>query len=146
MSGPLQHFTHIDDCSTEQLRELLQLALKVAADPGHYHGSLSDQLLINLFYEPSTRTRVSFETAAKRLGMHVVNVGASGSSIEKGETLHDTRRPHDEHDAAVDTAESINREQRADHTPHPRSHEARVERRACEYQTIFGFRAGCLHV
>ncbi|HLF29469.1 MAG TPA: aspartate carbamoyltransferase catalytic subunit [Xanthomonadales bacterium] len=90
MSGPLQHFTHIDDCSTEQLRELLQLALKVAADPGHYHGSLSDQLLINLFYEPSTRTRVSFETAAKRLGMHVVNVGASGSSIEKGETLHDT--------------------------------------------------------
>lgn len=90
MTKPIHHFTHTDDCSTEQLQDLLHLALQVAANPGQFYQRLRGQLLINLFYEPSTRTRVSFETAAKRLGMHVVNIGASGSSIEKGETLHDT--------------------------------------------------------
>jgi aspartate carbamoyltransferase catalytic subunit len=72
------------------LRGLIKLALSVAANPDAFHGRLEGQLLINLFYEASTRTRVSFETAAKRLGMHVVNVSATGSSVEKGETLHDT--------------------------------------------------------
>jgi len=90
MINPLQHFTHTDACSTKQLFALLDLALKVAANPTAFHGKLSGRLLINLFYEPSTRTRVSFETAAKRLGMHVVNVTSMGSSVEKGETLHDT--------------------------------------------------------
>jgi aspartate carbamoyltransferase catalytic subunit len=47
---------------------------------------------VNLFYEASTRTRVSFEVAAKNLGADVVNVAASGSSVEKGETLLDTAR------------------------------------------------------
>ncbi len=90
MTEPLKHFTHTDACSIDQLRDLLQLAQNVAADPSAYHGLLNGRLLINLFYEASTRTRVSFEVAAKRLGMHVVNVSATGSSIEKGETLHDT--------------------------------------------------------
>lgn len=44
----------------------------------------------NLFYEASTRTRVGFEVAARRLGAEVVNVSASGSSVEKGESLLDT--------------------------------------------------------
>jgi aspartate carbamoyltransferase catalytic subunit len=90
MKAAPSHFTHTDDCSTEQLHGLLQLAQRVAADPSVYYRRLSGQLLINLFYEASTRTRVSFEVAAKRLGMHVVNIGTAGSSIEKGETLHDT--------------------------------------------------------
>ncbi len=89
-SVPLNHFTHTDDCSDAQLLELLDLSLRVAADPAALSNALSGQLLINLFYEASTRTRVSFETAAKRLGMHVVNISATGSSVEKGETLHDT--------------------------------------------------------
>ena len=46
----------------------------------------------NLFYESSTRTRVSFEVAAKQLSADVVNVAVSGSSIEKGESLLDTMR------------------------------------------------------
>jgi aspartate carbamoyltransferase catalytic subunit len=46
----------------------------------------------NLFYEASTRTRVSFEVAAKHLSADVVNVGVTGSSIEKGESLLDTMR------------------------------------------------------
>ncbi len=90
MTEPFQHFTDADACSTQQLRDLIQLALKVAAEPAAFHGKLEGRLLINLFYEASTRTRVSFETAAKRLGMHVINVSATGSSVEKGETLHDT--------------------------------------------------------
>ena len=90
MNETFEHFTDTDDCSTPQLESLLQLSLRVAENPKDYFGRLQQQLLINLFYEASTRTRVSFETAAKRLGMHVVNIGASGSSIEKGESLHDT--------------------------------------------------------
>lgn len=87
---PLAHFTHTDDCTDPQLQRLVELALAVAGDPVAFHGRLPGRLLVNLFYEPSTRTRVSFEAAAKRLGMHVINVSATGSSVEKGETLLDT--------------------------------------------------------
>jgi len=90
MKLALEHFTHTDDCSKEQMQHLLQLALRVAGAPDEFANRLRNRLLINLFYEPSTRTRVSFEAAAKRLGMHVINVSSAGSSIEKGETLHDT--------------------------------------------------------
>jgi len=90
MSEPIKHFTHTDACSTGQLINLLTLALDVADHPLAWRDALEGRLLINLFYEASTRTRVSFETAAKRLGMHVVNVSNTGSSVEKGETLHDT--------------------------------------------------------
>lgn len=48
--------------------------------------------VVNLFYEPSTRTRVSFEVAAKRLSADVINISAQESSVKKGETLIDTGR------------------------------------------------------
>ena len=51
---------------------------------------LAGKLVINLFYENSTRTRGSFEVAAKRLGADVINMGVEGSSVAKGETLIDT--------------------------------------------------------
>ncbi|MBN2231933.1 MAG: aspartate carbamoyltransferase catalytic subunit [Deltaproteobacteria bacterium] len=54
--------------------------------------SLRGQTVINLFYEPSTRTRTSFEIAAKRLSADAVNISASTSSVVKGETLADTVR------------------------------------------------------
>jgi aspartate carbamoyltransferase catalytic subunit len=54
--------------------------------------SLRGVNVTNLFYEASTRTRVSFEVAARRLGAEVVNVSASGSSVTKGESLLDTMR------------------------------------------------------
>ena len=53
---------------------------------------LRGKVLGNVFYEASTRTRVSFETAAYRLGANVVNVTTSGTSVKKGETLQDTLR------------------------------------------------------
>lgn len=52
--------------------------------------TLRGKTVINLFYEPSTRTRTSFEIAGKRLSADVVNISASSSSVTKGETLKDT--------------------------------------------------------
>ncbi|MFZ4753616.1 MAG: aspartate carbamoyltransferase catalytic subunit [Chitinophagaceae bacterium] len=52
--------------------------------------SLRDTTIVNLFYENSTRTRISFELAEKRLGADTINFTASGSSVSKGETLIDT--------------------------------------------------------
>jgi aspartate carbamoyltransferase catalytic subunit len=54
------------------------------------HKILTGRTLINLFFENSTRTRTSFELAGKRLGMDVINISASASSVSKGETLLDT--------------------------------------------------------
>ena len=54
--------------------------------------TLRGRVLVNLFYENSTRTRVSFELAGKRLGADVVNITASSSSVAKGESLRDTVR------------------------------------------------------
>src|SRR5947207_3204066 len=54
--------------------------------------TLRGKTVINLFYEASTRTRTSFEIAAKRLSADTINISASGSSVSKGETLADTAR------------------------------------------------------
>ena len=51
---------------------------------------LRGRMIVNLFYEASTRTRTSFEIAAKRLGADAVSITASGSSVSKGESLVDT--------------------------------------------------------
>jgi aspartate carbamoyltransferase catalytic subunit len=53
---------------------------------------LRGKTIVNLFYEPSTRTRISFEFAEKRLSADTVNVSSTGSSVQKGETLVDTAR------------------------------------------------------
>ena len=52
--------------------------------------TLRGRTVVNLFYEDSTRTRISFETAAKRLSADVINFSAKGSSVSKGESLKDT--------------------------------------------------------
>lgn len=56
------------------------------------HQTLKGKTIVNLFFEPSTRTRFSFEMAAHRLGAHVLDLGAEGTSVSKGETLFDTAR------------------------------------------------------
>src|SRR3954452_7251551 len=52
--------------------------------------TLKGKMVVNLFFEASTRTRISFEIAAKRLGADAVSISASGSSVSKGESLVDT--------------------------------------------------------
>lgn len=86
----LQHIVDIESLSQEQLDSILELALEIARNPGAFANRLDRRLLINLFFEPSTRTRLSFEIAAKRLGMQVVNFWSESSSAVKGETLIDT--------------------------------------------------------
>ncbi|MDX1554649.1 MAG: aspartate carbamoyltransferase catalytic subunit [Xanthomonadales bacterium] len=85
-----QHFTDVVDHAPAELHALLDLADAIATNPDRLTGSQKGRLLVNLFYEPSTRTRLSFEVAAKRMGMHVTNVSSAGSSVEKGESLEDT--------------------------------------------------------
>ena len=90
MSEPLKHFTDVGDCTRTQLEQLLDLAFSISRELRAFENTRTGRMLVNLFYEPSTRTRVSFEAAAKRLGMHVINISATGSSVEKGESLEDT--------------------------------------------------------
>ncbi|MBL7767444.1 MAG: aspartate carbamoyltransferase catalytic subunit [Flavipsychrobacter sp.] len=66
-----------------QFKEVLQRPIKKVP-------SLRDVTIVNLFYENSTRTRISFELAEKRLSADTINFSASGSSVSKGETLLDT--------------------------------------------------------
>src|SRR5947207_1157449 len=69
--------------TAEQFKEVLQRPVKKVP-------SLRDVTIVNLFYENSTRTRISFELAEKRLSADTINFTASGSSVSKGETLLDT--------------------------------------------------------
>ncbi len=69
--------------TAQQFKEVLQRPIKKVP-------SLRDVTIVNLFYENSTRTRISFELAEKRLSADTVNFSASGSSVSKGETLLDT--------------------------------------------------------
>ena len=90
MNARLAHLLDIESLSAEQACALLARAGALRSGDEDAFGKCAGTLLVNLFYEPSTRTRVSFEIAARRLGMQVVNVAASGSSVAKGESLRDT--------------------------------------------------------
>src|SRR5262245_419391 len=63
---------------------------RVADRPIRKLPTLRGRTVVNLFYEDSTRTRISFEAAAKRLSADVINFSAKGSSVAKGESLKDT--------------------------------------------------------
>jgi len=81
--------------SAEQIRLILDTAepfKEVSERQIKKVPTLRGMTVVNLFFEPSTRTRISFEFAEKRLSADTVNVAASGSSVTKGETLVDTAR------------------------------------------------------
>jgi len=84
----MQHLVDTDDFSDEQIAQLLHDAKRFK----HKRPIqlLRDRLLITLFFEASTRTRSSFEVAAKKLGAAVVHLDPSRSSTKKGESLEDT--------------------------------------------------------
>jgi aspartate carbamoyltransferase catalytic subunit len=86
--NPMQHLVDTNNLTTGQIAQLMRDArsFKVQRPPQLLH----DKLLITLFFEPSTRTRSSFEVAAKRLGASVVHLDPSRSSTKKGESLEDT--------------------------------------------------------
>lgn len=78
-----QHWT------PQQLEQLFKAAEQIHEHP---HPSLKDKILINVFFEPSTRTSLSFECAMKRLGGQVINFQKDTSSLKKGESFEDTIR------------------------------------------------------
>ncbi len=93
--GRLRHFLTIEGLSRELLTHILDIAESFAALPGRpvkKVPALRGRIITNLFFENSTRTRTTFELAAKRLSADVLNFNVSTSATAKGETLLDTLR------------------------------------------------------
>lgn len=91
--GRLHHLITLEGLSRDEVTALLDLAQFYVREPGNLPArdqSLAGHTVANLFFEPSTRTRVSFELAAQRLGAEVVNLDMQSSSRVKGETVLDT--------------------------------------------------------
>lgn len=88
----------LKDLSENEIRNILETAKTmkhILSQPSKKTQHLQGKTVVNLFYENSTRTRLSFELAAKYMSANAANITASGSSVQKGETL-------------IDTAETIN--------------------------------------
>lgn len=88
-----KHLLGIKNLSPKDISLILSTAVnfkEVLQRPVKKVPSLRDVTIVNLFYENSTRTRISFELAEKRLGADTINFAASSSSVSKGETLLDT--------------------------------------------------------
>ncbi|GAC1352317.1 MAG: aspartate carbamoyltransferase catalytic subunit [Polyangiales bacterium] len=100
MTLPSERFTRphllgIDGLNESEILQILDAAEFFAAPRGATEAKMSSlrgRTVVNLFYEASTRTRTSFEVAAKRLSADAINVSVSSSSVSKGETLLDTVR------------------------------------------------------
>ena len=79
----LIHFLNIQNLSAQQILEILELADTVKSK------SLNGKTVASLFFEPSTRTKTTFELAAKRLGVDFINIDIANSSTSKGESIVD---------------------------------------------------------
>ena len=92
-SALMRHLLSINDLTRDDMERILDRAAafeEVSDRDIKKVPALRGRTVLNLFYEASTRTRSSFELAAKRLSADVVNFSAGGSSVEKGESLKDT--------------------------------------------------------
>lgn len=89
---PLRHLITLKDLGRERIVALLDRAVSLRASwrQGRLSPLLANRTVMNLFFEASTRTRTSFELAARRLGADVINFDIASSSTSKGETLEDT--------------------------------------------------------
>ena len=82
-----------EDFSVKEIDEILNLAEDIMKNPSAYSRVCEGKIMATLFYEPSTRTRLSFEAAMKRLGGDVIGFSEpNSSSVSKGESLGDTMR------------------------------------------------------
>ncbi|MDY6065048.1 MAG: aspartate carbamoyltransferase [Finegoldia sp.] len=86
-----RNLINIDDFNTEEIEEVLSLAKDIIKSPNDFSNVCNGKILGTLFFEPSTRTRLSFESAIHRLGGDCIGFSESGSSsTTKGESLVDT--------------------------------------------------------
>lgn len=89
----MKHLIDIMDFSTEEIHEMIETACDIIADPASYSSKCRGKKLATLFFEPSTRTRLSFEAAMYELGGNVLGFSeAQSSSAAKGESVADTIR------------------------------------------------------
>lgn len=90
----LKHVLSAGQYTRESLEELFDLVSKIKQNPEKYSKAIEGKIVATMFYEPSTRTRLSFETAVLRLGGQVISTenASANSSVKKGETLKDTVR------------------------------------------------------
>ena len=88
----MRHLTTLKELSKDEIIELLDLADNFIDSEGSIRRDplFPDKKVVNIFCEPSTRTKISFEVAASNLGCQVIDFDISSSSLEKGETLKDT--------------------------------------------------------
>lgn len=92
---PIRHVLGMAELDREQIRYLLELGrsfVELSQRPVKKAPTLRGKTVINLFFEPSTRTRTSFELAGKRLSADVINISTATSAAKKGEALLDTGR------------------------------------------------------
>ena len=89
----MKHLIDIKDLTVNEIDELIEVAKDIIANPEKYSDKCKGKILATLFFEPSTRTRLSFESAMLRLGGNVLGFSeASSSSAAKGESISDTIR------------------------------------------------------
>ncbi len=89
----MRHLTDINELSVKELAELIETAEDIIRDPKKYSDACRGKKLATLFFEPSTRTRLSFEAAMYELGGNVLSVSSAGSSsAAKGESVADTAK------------------------------------------------------
>ena len=88
----MRHLTTLKELSKDEIIELLDLADNFIDSEGSIRRDplFPDKKVVNIFCEPSTRTKISFEVAASNLGCQVIDFDISSSSLEKGETFKDT--------------------------------------------------------
>ncbi len=87
----MKYFVEIQDHTRDELVQILQLAKYIKSHPLEFTNALHGKILASLFYEPSTRTQLSFQSAMLRLGGQFIGFsGTGGTSVKKGESLTDT--------------------------------------------------------
>ncbi|MTK11577.1 MAG: aspartate carbamoyltransferase [Clostridiaceae bacterium] len=88
-----RHLIDTSDLTLKELEEIFDLAHQIMANPKEFSHLCEDKILATLFYEPSTRTRFSFEAAMLRLGGKIIGFSEpNSSSVSKGESIADTTR------------------------------------------------------
>lgn len=123
----------ITDLTVEEINQMLDLADDIVAHPEKYHEACKYKKLASLFFEPSTRTRLSFETAMLDLGGSVIGFSdANSTSVSKGETVSDTIRVIEQYADIIAMR-------------HPKEGAALVGAHACQIPVINAGDGGHLH-
>lgn len=84
----MKNLLNLKELSIEEIQSILDLAIE--CKNGTHNQSLKNKIIANCFFEPSTRTQYSFNTAELKLGMDVISFNPSSSSLNKGESFYDT--------------------------------------------------------